>query len=663
MDLDPILNRYLANNDVSCWLFERKDIRTVTAESLQNAVVYAIGFHNLPSNVRRELDIEDILLVCGVSGTFVLGLLYGLATPHIFAKSPFMAGKRPLTRRFAVDLSQHDALEFLEIDSFEDGKTAVVYRRFLYTNDNSLPCVVAATLHLPCSIPYTLGTTIMRVDVLEAPACPNCGQCGKRCKCSFDSYAPTGAITHTCYSWNQFSAMFLQKARFAMIKYCITARVPNVGDVCISNTEIPVVNVIERGHKEYMNLLRRKAVEGLGLNVVMARNDSPLISSSTSNDFLDMHNQYIVRKRRERELDLIEDNYQGLISDPSSSSDPSSLTAMTNNVLDITHRHHPIPPVHTEGDADADILELITVLAKDEPGSNFVLESQQIDNSGEFDCASPFGAPPFTLTTTQSTHGPQEFDAGASSNSDILRDLESLVQTRMSISLSKSTAGTMAASTSAWQPSPNANPHSFSPINITVSSKSSAGSYQPAKKRRPSATSNTTGRNSVPSSASSGSADSETSGKRHSCSHCNARFKMRGDLLRHIRTVHEGKKRYQCTYCSKAFGHSGHLNRHVQSVHLQLRRFKCEICGFQFFQASHLQSHMGHVHNPKKPYACNVCGVRVNSQTALRSHRSKTKCSEIDAGVGARAQDQTGTGFLNSDEEWPQVVPQTNIST
>lgn len=657
MDLDPILNRYLANNDVARWLFERKDIRSVTAQSLKNAVIYAIGFHNLATNVRRELDVEDILLVCAVSGTFVLGLVYGLAAPHTFGKSAFMSGKRPITRRFAVDLSQHDALEFLEIDSFEDGNTAVVFRRFLYTNDNSLPCVVAATLHLPCNIPYVLGPTIMRLDVVEAPACPNCGKCGKKCKCSFDSYAPTGAITHACYSWNQFSAMFLHKARFAMVKFRITARLPNVGDVCVTNTEIPVVNVIDRGDNQYMNLIRRKAVHGLGLDVVMARNDSPLIGGSTRNDFLDIHNQYIVRKRRERETDASEDNHQIVPTDLSSSYGSSSPTIRTDNILDITNSHYPTLPAQDEGDTD--ILELFTYLDTNESTSEPAF-GQQIGNPAQYDATGLEAVSPFLPTHMQSISGPQQVVVEASSNSDILRDLESLVQTRKNVSSSCSTAGAMAASTSVGQPSLIAIPDSFSPVHINAtSSNSSNASYQPAKKQRSRASPNSIEGNSVSRSTVSGSTDSETSDKRHSCSHCDARFKMRGDLLRHIRTVHEGKKRYQCTYCSKAFGHSGHLNRHIQSVHLQLRRFKCGICGFQFFQASHLQSHMGHVHNPKKPYACNVCGVRVNSQTALRSHRSKTKCGEIDDRLAASIRDEEP---LNPDTR-SQVVPQPIINT
>eukprot|EP00171_Calliarthron_tuberculosum_P013792 IDg13792t1 len=108
--------------------------------------------------------------------------------------------------------------------------------------------------------------------------------------------------------------------------------------------------------------------------------------------------------------------------------------------------------------------------------------------------------------------------------------------------------------------------------------------------------------------------------RKHACGKCSKRFKMRGDLQRHVRTVHERKKIYTCKTCGKTFGHSGHLNRHNESVHLQLRRHKCALCGDQFFQASHLQSHIAHVHDRRRPFECKLCCLRLATENGLRNH-------------------------------------------
>ena len=54
--------------------------------------------------------------------------------------------------------------------------------------------------------------------------------------------------------------------------------------------------------------------------------------------------------------------------------------------------------------------------------------------------------------------------------------------------------------------------------------------------------------------------------KKFACNHCPKHFKIRGNLNRHIRTVHEGIK-FTCDECDKQFASKQCLNRHIQSVH------------------------------------------------------------------------------------------------
>lgn len=114
--------------------------------------------------------------------------------------------------------------------------------------------------------------------------------------------------------------------------------------------------------------------------------------------------------------------------------------------------------------------------------------------------------------------------------------------------------------------------------------------------------------------------DVDVSERPHECNTCQVRFKVRGDLRRHIKTVHEGKRQYACPKCPKTFAHSGHLNRHFSSAHLGIRKHKCTTCGDAFFQASHLKSHIKHVHYRNKPWACKHCDLRFATESTLGNH-------------------------------------------
>lgn len=149
-----------------------------------------------------------------------------------------------------------------------------------------------------------------------------------------------------------------------------------------------------------------------------------------------------------------------------------------------------------------------------------------------------------------------------------------------------------------------------------------------AKRRRPSPpvaahdvandSATVTKRSATPPSSASAAVDNE---RKHACTVCPSRFKLRGDLQRHIMVVHEKEKRFECGTCGKTFGHSGHLNRHAQS-HRGERRFKCSHCGYKFLQRSHLLSHVEHVHGSSRDrvHGCSLCKLRVATVSELRRH-------------------------------------------
>ena len=44
-------------------------------------------------------------------------------------------------------------------------------------------------------------------------------------------------------------------------------------------------------------------------------------------------------------------------------------------------------------------------------------------------------------------------------------------------------------------------------------------------------------------------------------------FVQKGDLNRHITSVHEGKRPYDCNICDKTFTQTSHLKQHIKGVH------------------------------------------------------------------------------------------------
>lgn len=628
MDIDGAIRRYLDNSDVARWLFSTDETMTVTSDALDGSFVYSIGFGACDPNTPRSMNIEDMLIVCGTAGNFVLGVVWGLSQPHVFARTPLMLDKKPQTRRFAVDMSSRDSLEFMEFVTFDDGKIIVMFRQFLHTHDQSLPVIACARLHSASQVQHTLGAVLMRADLFEAACCPVCGLVGKSCTCTFESHAPNSAVRRSIYTWNQYSSQFMMKARMGTVNLRMTATLPNVGEMRIMDEELPIVNVLQKGATEYMDLMRRKAVHGLGVNVVMPQLETHVLPASLENDFVDLHNSYVSRKRIHE-------------------SDDPSILYDTPQILDLSMANHGAEQEKSYSlESIDDNFQVYPSIAKtaDSPLPSALLTSnfetpgamkpshQRIPkNFNDFVKQSPDSVLQTLMdpNTTRYLSGTGSDMMSAQRQQDILQDIELLLSPPGSCNANPNPPQTQGGPQSRDPTgTKSGSRRDVIPCASSVSSEDSSHhvttrkSGPVAKKVRP------TQKRAKPRSQAASENVSETD-KRHVCESCSARFKMRGDLLRHVKTVHEGKKMYTCPTCNKAFGHSGHLNRHISSVHLQQRRFKCKLCGFPFFQQSHLQSHIKHIHSAKKPFDCKVCGLRVGSQAALQNHMSKSGCGEL----------------------------------
>lgn len=630
MDIDAAISRYLDNPQVSNWLFSSDEIRSVTLQALDACFVYAIGFGTLDPTIPQAMNIEDMLIVRGTVGTFVLGVVWGLSQPHVFASTPLMKNNKPLSRRFAIDLSARNCLEFMEFISFADGKTVVMFRQFLHTLDQSLPVVACARLHAASTLYHTLGAIVMRADLFEASSCPVCGFIGSKCSCTFESYAPNATISKSTYTWNHFTSQFLRKSRVGVVKWQMTAVLPSVGEMRIMDHEISVINICQKGQTEYMTLLRRKAVHGLGVNVTMPRTDSHVLALSLENDFLDLHNSYISRKRI-HERNII----------PQSQSDTPQIS--DDVVISVNATPVGAKSIDSINDMDQVFPGMLQTANSSTPDDAAGKRALDVINSAK---KIPYSLEDFQILDENSSNSFLQYflhsnpsssvpcnSPPASDKEDPRKNILETIDDIIAPNVTKVQEVDQVQETSEF---PIRNAISSSLVErdrnsprLTSSECSEESKCSTRKEKQEQVTKKLRPGETLPIPESQVASVDKGMGleKKHTCSTCPARFKMRGDLLRHVRNVHEGKRMYHCQTCGKSFGHSGHLNRHIQSVHLRQRRFKCQFCGFQFTQASHLQSHISHIHSANRPFQCKGCGLRVSTHSALRSHKKQSKCS------------------------------------
>ena len=99
-----------------------------------------------------------------------------------------------------------------------------------------------------------------------------------------------------------------------------------------------------------------------------------------------------------------------------------------------------------------------------------------------------------------------------------------------------------------------------------------------------------------------------TAHKDNRCALCDYSGTFFGNLIRHMRGVHEGIKKYPCDQCEKVFSQPHHLKTHINTIHEGIRAYKCNSCSKSFPQARHLQLHVYTFHEGHKDFKCDECG-------------------------------------------------------
>ena len=117
----------------------------------------------------------------------------------------------------------------------------------------------------------------------------------------------------------------------------------------------------------------------------------------------------------------------------------------------------------------------------------------------------------------------------------------------------------------------------------------------------------------------------EHSDSRHKCVVCGRKFATKGNLSRHLETVHNPDgPRYECKVCGKKFTQKGHLSQHRTNIHGfgDVKIFQCDFCPKVCKAKHNLKTHMTLVHGvgDVKSFQCNVCSKAFKFRSHLKRH-------------------------------------------
>lgn len=101
------------------------------------------------------------------------------------------------------------------------------------------------------------------------------------------------------------------------------------------------------------------------------------------------------------------------------------------------------------------------------------------------------------------------------------------------------------------------------------------------------------------------------------CDKCPSVFGLRHNLLRHDRTIHQGRRPFKCgvTSCTASFVQRFDLETHRSSVHDKRKDYTCAECGRGFSQRSNLQTHVKLTH-PSPPAAAGDASTEAQDPAA-----------------------------------------------
>ncbi|KAK6185819.1 hypothetical protein SNE40_007967 [Patella caerulea] len=101
----------------------------------------------------------------------------------------------------------------------------------------------------------------------------------------------------------------------------------------------------------------------------------------------------------------------------------------------------------------------------------------------------------------------------------------------------------------------------------------------------------------------------------YNCSHCKKLFKDNKSLIEHEKT----HALFVCDLCDAPFTSTRAYNAHRRS-HVDAKPHVCHICQSTFLKKGDMAKHMRTIHEPKKLYMCKVCGRTGTRSDNMRVH-------------------------------------------
>ena len=110
--------------------------------------------------------------------------------------------------------------------------------------------------------------------------------------------------------------------------------------------------------------------------------------------------------------------------------------------------------------------------------------------------------------------------------------------------------------------------------------------------------------------------------KNHKCNRCDAAFKTKIRLSKHVERMHElNRLLYKCDICNKDFKDKGYLSLH-KKIHngTDTKPHSCSICGDKFIFPNRLKFHMYTKHEKRLEIPCAICHKTFKQKRCLDKH-------------------------------------------
>ena len=102
---------------------------------------------------------------------------------------------------------------------------------------------------------------------------------------------------------------------------------------------------------------------------------------------------------------------------------------------------------------------------------------------------------------------------------------------------------------------------------------------------------------------------------------CDYRFTEKGDLKRHMKSVHLNSSTYLCEMCDYVRTRKDLLKSHRSSVHREGMLYQCEFCDHQAFTEDYLTKHKQSEHGVGGArYLCDRCVLVGSKKEDLNKH-------------------------------------------